>query len=73
MTHPYAKVQPQAIPLEQAVLGALMLDREAVLQVVDLLPGFSPTDLQINPFAFQQVGAGGLVDRHGRVKEVRRS
>lgn len=37
MTHPYAKVQPQAIPLEQAVLGALMLDREAVLQVVDLL------------------------------------
>lgn len=37
MTHPYAKVQPQAIPLEQAVLGALMLTREAVLQVVDLL------------------------------------
>ena len=37
MTYPYAKVQPQAIPLEQAVLGALMLDREAVLQVVDVL------------------------------------
>ena len=33
----YGKVQPQAIPLEEAVLGALMLDREAVMAVIDLL------------------------------------
>ena len=33
----YGKVQPQAIPLEEAVLGALMLDRDAVMSVIDLL------------------------------------
>lgn len=33
----YGKVQPQAMPLEEAVLGALMLDREAVMAVIDLL------------------------------------
>jgi len=33
----YGKVQPQAIPLEEAVLGALMLDRDAVMAVIDLL------------------------------------
>jgi len=35
--HLQAKVQPQAVPLEEAVLGALMLDREAVMAVIDLL------------------------------------
>jgi replicative DNA helicase len=33
----YGKVQPQAIPLEEAVLGALMLDRDAVMTVIDSL------------------------------------
>ncbi|GAA5221796.1 replicative DNA helicase [Membranihabitans marinus] len=33
----YGKVQPQAIELEEAVLGALMLDREAMPNVIDLL------------------------------------
>lgn len=33
----FGKVQPQAIPLEEAVLGALMLDREALLMVADVL------------------------------------
>lgn len=33
----FGKVQPQAIPLEEAVLGALMLDREALPMVMDTL------------------------------------
>ena len=33
----FGKVQPQALPLEEAVLGALMLDREALPVVMDIL------------------------------------
>lgn len=33
----FGKVPPQALPLEEAVLGALMLDREALPMVMDLL------------------------------------
>lgn len=33
----FGKIQPQAIPLEEAVLGALMLDREALPLVMDIL------------------------------------
>lgn len=33
----FGKVQPQALPLEEAVLGALMLDREALPMVMDTL------------------------------------
>lgn len=43
-THPdqansldYGKIPPQAIDLEEAVLGALMLEREAVNDVIDIL------------------------------------
>ena len=33
----YGKVQPQAIPLEEAVLGAIMLDKNAMPIVLDIL------------------------------------
>ncbi len=33
----FGKVQPQAVPLEEAVIGALMLDREALPMVMDIL------------------------------------
>ena len=33
----FGKVQPQAVPLEEAVLGALMLDRDAMIIVMDIL------------------------------------
>lgn len=33
----FGKLQPQAIPLEEAVLGALMLDREALPVVMEIL------------------------------------
>ncbi len=33
----FGKVQPQAVPLEEAVLGALMLDRDALPMVMDIL------------------------------------
>ncbi|MCB0703887.1 MAG: replicative DNA helicase [Saprospiraceae bacterium] len=33
----FAKVQPQALPLEEAVLGALMLDKDALSIVLDIL------------------------------------
>jgi replicative DNA helicase len=33
----FGKIQPQAMPLEEAVLGALMLDREALPIVMDIL------------------------------------
>lgn len=33
----FGKIQPQAIPLEEAVLGALMLDRDALPMVMDAL------------------------------------
>jgi replicative DNA helicase len=33
----FGKVQPQAVPLEEAVLGALMLDKEALTIVLDIL------------------------------------
>ena len=33
----FGKVQPQALPLEEAVLGALMLDRDALMMVADVL------------------------------------
>lgn len=33
----FGKLQPQAIPLEEAVLGALMLDREALPMVMEIL------------------------------------
>ena len=36
-TYVFGKVQPQAIPLEEAVLGALMLDRDALPMVMDIL------------------------------------
>jgi len=31
------KVPPQALELEEAVLGAIMLEKEAILQVIDIL------------------------------------
>src|SRR5690625_6205321 len=31
------KIQPQALELEQAVLGAVMLDRDAMPDIIDLL------------------------------------
>lgn len=33
----FGKVQPQAVPLEEAVLGALMLDKNALTNVLDIL------------------------------------
>ncbi len=33
----FGKVPPQAVDLEEAVLGALMLDKEAVAEVIDIL------------------------------------
>ncbi|MBX2875568.1 MAG: replicative DNA helicase [Saprospiraceae bacterium] len=33
----FGKVQPQALPLEEAVLGAIMLDKEALPVVLDIL------------------------------------
>ena len=33
----YGKVQPQAIPLEEAVLGAIMLDKDALPTVTEIL------------------------------------
>jgi replicative DNA helicase len=33
----FGKVQPQALPLEEAVLGALMLDKDALTVVIDIL------------------------------------
>lgn len=33
----YGKIQPQAVPLEEAVLGALMLDKNALPIVLDIL------------------------------------
>lgn len=36
-TPEYGKIPPQAIDLEEAVLGALMLDKEALTDVIDIL------------------------------------
>ncbi len=36
-TQLYGKVQPQAIPLEEAVLGAIMLDKDALTVVLDII------------------------------------
>ncbi|WP_373553518.1 replicative DNA helicase [Haliscomenobacter sp.] len=36
-TFVYGKVPPQAIPLEEAVLGALMIDKDALTAVLDIL------------------------------------
>ena len=33
----FGKVQPQALPLEEAVLGALMLDKDSIAIVIDIL------------------------------------
>ncbi len=33
----FGKVQPQAVPLEEAVLGALMLDKDSIAIVIDIL------------------------------------
>ena len=33
----FGKVQPQALPLEEAVLGAIMLDKDALAVVLDIL------------------------------------
>ena len=33
----YGKIQPQAVPLEEAVLGAIMLDKNALPTVLDIL------------------------------------
>jgi len=33
----FGKVQPQALALEEAVLGALMLDKDALTTVIDIL------------------------------------
>jgi len=36
-TYVFGKVQPQALPLEEAVLGALMLDKDSIAIVIDIL------------------------------------
>ena len=36
-TPDYGKLPPQAVDLEEAVLGALMLDKEALTDVIDIL------------------------------------
>lgn len=36
-TYVFGKLQPQALPLEEAVLGALMIERDALPQVLDIL------------------------------------
>lgn len=33
----FGKIQPQALPLEEAILGAILLDKEAIYSVVNLL------------------------------------
>jgi replicative DNA helicase len=33
----FGKLPPQALDLEEAVLGAIMLEKDAILQVIDLL------------------------------------
>ncbi|MEL7222811.1 MAG: DnaB-like helicase N-terminal domain-containing protein [Bacteroidota bacterium] len=33
----FGKVPPQAIPLEEAILGAIMLEKDALTQVLDVL------------------------------------
>ena len=33
----YGKVPPQAVDMEEAVLGAIMLDKEAVITILDIL------------------------------------
>jgi replicative DNA helicase len=33
----YGKVPPQAIDMEEAVLGAIMLEKEAVITILDIL------------------------------------
>ena len=33
----YGKMPPQAVDLEEAVLGAIMLEKDAVLSVLDIL------------------------------------
>jgi len=33
----FGKVQPQALPLEEAVLGAIMLDKDALPVILDIL------------------------------------
>ena len=36
----YGKIPPQALDLEEAVLGAIMLEKDAILSVLDILePG----------------------------------
>ena len=37
-TFVYGKVPPQAIPLEEAVLGAVLIDKDAVEVIADILP-----------------------------------
>lgn len=48
-TPEYGKIQPQAVDLEEAVLGALMLDKEALTDVIDILKkeSFYKSDHQI--------------------------
>jgi replicative DNA helicase len=36
-SYTFGKVPPQSVPLEEAVLGAIMLDKEALPQVLDIL------------------------------------
>ena len=33
----YGKIPPQALDLEEAVLGAIMLEKDAILSVLDIL------------------------------------
>ena len=33
----FGKVPPQALDLEEAVLGAIMLEKDAILQIIDIL------------------------------------
>jgi replicative DNA helicase len=36
-THDYGKIPPQAMDMEEAVLGAIMLEKEAVITILDIL------------------------------------
>lgn len=33
----YGRIQPQAVPLEEAVLGAIMIDKDALAVVINIL------------------------------------
>jgi replicative DNA helicase len=75
LTGPGGKLPPQAVELEEAVLGALMIDKEAINTVIDILKPesfYKPAHQEIYQAIFSLFSRSDAIDMLTVTQELRR-